>query len=99
MPDTGGVTTPCKWPHWMAIISPTWVSATGTKAGNYAIIGLNWKANCPRGEAPGASRTNSVLIFGRTLISGPTTSRRPCHSGPVQNDTSVAVGQCVYSGR
>lgn len=46
--------------------------ATGTKAGNYAIIGPNWKGNLPEGVKPlERSRTNSVLIFGRTLISGP----------------------------
>lgn len=45
---------------------------TGTKAGHYAIIGPNWKGTLPAGvtELP-RSRTDSALIFGRTLVYGP----------------------------
>jgi len=45
--------------------------ATGTKAGNYAIIGPNWAGALPPGvtELP-HSRTPYVLITGRTLVYG-----------------------------
>ena len=45
--------------------------ATGTKAGNYAIIGPDWKGNLPEGVKPlPSSRTPYALIVGRTLIYG-----------------------------
>ena len=45
---------------------------TGTKAGNYAIVGPHWKGTLPKDvKTVDPSRTNAVLIFGRTLISGP----------------------------
>ncbi|CAG2156619.1 hypothetical protein LMG26411_05317 [Cupriavidus numazuensis] len=46
--------------------------ATGPSAGSFAIVGPNWKGTLPRGvkQLP-PSRTNSVLILGRTLVRGP----------------------------
>ncbi|MCC7079960.1 MAG: DUF1254 domain-containing protein [Burkholderiales bacterium] len=45
---------------------------TGGKAGNFAIVGPNWKGTLPEGvKALPPSRTNSALIFGRTLVDGP----------------------------
>jgi hypothetical protein len=45
---------------------------TGGKAGSFAIVGPGWKGRLPAGvKALPASRTPSVLIFGRTLIDGP----------------------------
>jgi hypothetical protein len=45
---------------------------TGNRAGNYAIIGPNWKGTLPEGvKALPPSRTPYVLIFGRTLVYGP----------------------------
>jgi hypothetical protein len=46
-------------------------NTTGSKAGDYAIIGPNWKGTLPR-EVEGLPRstTPSVLIFGRTLVDG-----------------------------
>lgn len=45
---------------------------TGEKAGSFAIVGPNWKGTLPDGvKALPASRTNSVLMFGRTLVDGP----------------------------
>ncbi|PBC18646.1 DUF1254 domain-containing protein [Mesorhizobium sp. WSM4307] len=45
---------------------------TGGKAGSYAIIGPNWKGQLPAGvKSITPSRTNSVLILGRTLVDGP----------------------------
>lgn len=42
---------------------------TGTKAGNYAIMGPNWKGTLPVGvTALPRSRTNAALIIGRTLV-------------------------------
>jgi hypothetical protein len=44
---------------------------TGTKAGNYAIVGPNWKGKLPNDvKALDPSRTSAVLILGRTLVSG-----------------------------
>lgn len=44
---------------------------TGGAAGAFAIVGPNWKGQLPAGvQALPPSRTNSVLIFGRTLVEG-----------------------------
>lgn len=44
---------------------------TGNKAGNFAIVGPNWKGRLPQDvQAIPASRTPTVLIFGRTLVDG-----------------------------
>ena len=43
--------------------------ATGDKAGHYAIVGPDWKGSLPDGvQLLPASRTNSALMFGRTLV-------------------------------
>jgi hypothetical protein len=44
---------------------------TGTKAGNYAIVGPSWKGGLPSGvqQLP-PSRTPSAFILGRTLLKG-----------------------------
>ncbi|MFO1091267.1 MAG: DUF1254 domain-containing protein [Hyphomicrobiales bacterium] len=45
---------------------------TGGAAGTFAIVGPGWEGSLPPGLKPlPRSRTNSVLIFGRTLIDGP----------------------------
>jgi hypothetical protein len=45
---------------------------TGSKAGNFAIIGPGWKGDLPEGVKPlPASPTPFVLILGRTLVDGP----------------------------
>jgi hypothetical protein len=45
---------------------------TGGQAGHYAIIGPHWKGTLPdKVQALEPSRTNAVLIFGRTLVDGP----------------------------
>jgi hypothetical protein len=44
---------------------------TGGKAGNFAIVGPDWKGTLPDGvTALSPSRTPTVLIFGRTLVDG-----------------------------
>jgi len=44
---------------------------TGGKAGSFALVGPGWKGTLPDGvKAVPASRTPTVLIFGRTLIDG-----------------------------
>lgn len=44
---------------------------TGSKAGNFAIAGPDWNGELPEGvEKLESSPTNSVVIFGRTAISG-----------------------------
>ena len=44
---------------------------TGSKAGDFAIVGPNWEGTLPEGvqEIP-RSRTNSILILGRILVDG-----------------------------
>ncbi len=45
---------------------------TGTKAGNYAIVGPSWKRELPGGvQQLTPSRTPSAFILGRTLLRGP----------------------------
>jgi hypothetical protein len=45
---------------------------TGTKAGNYAIVGPSWKGELPSGvQQLTASRTPAAFILGRTLLRGP----------------------------
>ena len=44
---------------------------TGTKAGNYAIVGPDWKGTLPQGvKALPPSRTPYAIILGRTLVYG-----------------------------
>lgn len=44
---------------------------TGSRAGSFAIVGPNWKGTLPEGvKALPPSRTNSILILGRTLVDG-----------------------------
>lgn len=46
---------------------------TGSKAGHFAIVGPYWKGKLPKGvTALQRSRTNSILILGRTLVDGET---------------------------
>lgn len=46
---------------------------TGGKAGSFALVGPNWKGTLPDGmTALPQSRSNSILILGRTLVDGPT---------------------------
>jgi hypothetical protein len=45
---------------------------TGTKAGNYAIVGPSWNGELPAGvQRLTPSRTPSAFILGRTLLRGP----------------------------
>jgi hypothetical protein len=45
---------------------------TGGAAGSFAIVGPDWKGDLPAGVRPlTPSRTPYVLIFGRTLVDGP----------------------------
>ncbi len=44
---------------------------TGPKAGSFAIVGPDWKGELPDGvRALAPSRTNTILMFGRTLVDG-----------------------------
>jgi len=44
---------------------------TGEKAGSFALVGPDWKGTLPDGvKALPASRTPTVVIFGRTLVDG-----------------------------
>lgn len=45
--------------------------STGSQAGDFAIVGRNWKGTLPKGvTALPPSPTDSVLIFGRTAVRG-----------------------------
>jgi len=46
---------------------------TGGEPGSFAIVGPNWKGTLPEGvKALPSSRTNRILIYGRTLVDGET---------------------------
>ena len=69
--------------------------ATGTKAGNYAIIGPDWKGTLPEGvKALPPSSTPWASILGRTYMKdavGP--RRRAQDSGSIQAHAFLAMGQ------
>jgi len=45
---------------------------TGSEAGSFALVGPDWNGTLPEGvKALPVSRTNSILILGRTLVDGP----------------------------
>ncbi len=43
---------------------------TGTKAGDYLIVGPRWKEQVPGGMLPISTPSNSVLVLGRVLVYG-----------------------------
>jgi hypothetical protein len=46
--------------------------ATGSKAGNFAIVGPGWKGTLPAGvQALPRAQGNTVFMIGRTLVNGP----------------------------
>jgi hypothetical protein len=45
---------------------------TGSKAGSYALVGPDWHGTLPAGvKSLARSRTNAILVLGRTLVDGP----------------------------
>ena len=56
---------------WTEIFASPGKRTTGTKAGNFAIIGPGWKGTLPKGVKEIKATTNTVWIIGRTQTNGP----------------------------
>ena len=56
---------------WTNVFASPGKRTTGTKAGNFAIVGPNWKGTLPQGVKELISPTNTVVIGGRTQANGP----------------------------
>jgi hypothetical protein len=56
---------------WTNVFASPGKRTTGTKAGNFAIVGPNWTGTLPKGVKELKSPTNTVLIAGRTQANGP----------------------------
>ena len=69
--------------------------ATGTKAGNYAIVGPDWKGNAARGRKGAAAVVDALGYHpGPHLREGCVRSRRRAqNSGQIQTHASLAMGQ------
>ena len=72
VPDTGGryYLMPML-DAWTDVFATPGARTTGTKAGDFAITGPNWKGNLPAGVQEIKSPTNMVWILGRTQTNGP----------------------------
>lgn len=55
---------------WTDIIADPGTRTTGTKAGDFAITGPNWKGQLPEGVIEYKSPTNLVWLIGRTYCTG-----------------------------
>lgn len=55
---------------WTDVIASPGTRTTGTKAGDFAITGPNWKGSLPEGVKEIKSPTNMLWILGRTYSSG-----------------------------
>ena len=69
--------------------------ATGTKAGNYAIVGPDWKGTLPEGmKALPPSSTPWATILGRTYVKDASDlDAAQQNSGSIQTHASIAMGQ------
>ncbi len=56
---------------WTNVIASPGKRTTGTKAGNFAIVGPNWSGTLPDGIKEVKSPTNTAMIAGRTQANGP----------------------------
>ena len=56
---------------WTNVVGSPGKRTTGTKAGNFAIVGPNWKGTLPDGVREVKSPTNTAIIAGRTQANGP----------------------------
>jgi hypothetical protein len=56
---------------WTNVVGSPGKRTTGTKAGNFAIVGPNWKGTLPDGMKEVKSPTNTAIIAGRTQANGP----------------------------
>lgn len=55
---------------WTDVFASPGKRTTGTKAGNFAIVGPNWQGKLPKGVKEIKSPTNMVWILGRTQTNG-----------------------------
>ena len=56
---------------WTNVVGSPGKRTTGTKAGNFAIVGPNWKGRLPDGMKEVKSPTNTAIVAGRTQANGP----------------------------
>jgi hypothetical protein len=56
---------------WTNVVGSPGKRTTGTEAGNFAIVGPNWKGTLPDGVKEVKSPTNTAIIAGRTQANGP----------------------------
>src|SRR5262249_31923166 len=72
VPDTGGryYLLPML-DMWTDVFSVVGSRTTGTKAGNYALVGPGWNGTLPNGLTKIAAPTSTIWILGRTQTNGP----------------------------
>ena len=56
---------------WTNVFTSPGKRTTGTKAGEFAIVGPNWTGTLPQGMTAYRSPTNTAMIAGRTQANGP----------------------------
>jgi hypothetical protein len=56
---------------WTNVVASPGKRTTGTRAGNFGIVGPNWKGTLPDGIEEVRSPTNTAIIAGRTQANGP----------------------------
>jgi hypothetical protein len=56
---------------WTNVFASPGKRTTGTKAGNFAVVGPNWKGTLPAGFKQLRAPTNITMIAGRTQANGP----------------------------
>ena len=55
---------------WLDVVGIVGRRTTGTRAGDYVIVGPQWKGTVPEGMRTIASPSNSLLAIGRVLVEG-----------------------------
>ncbi len=55
---------------WLDVIAIVGRRTTGTRAGEYLIVGPDWQGTVPEGVTKIASPSNSLLAIGRVLVEG-----------------------------
>ncbi len=55
---------------WLDVVGMVGRRTTGTRAGDYVIVGPQWKGTVPEGMRTIASPSNSLLAIGRVLVEG-----------------------------
>ncbi|HUB07973.1 MAG TPA: DUF1254 domain-containing protein [Myxococcales bacterium] len=55
---------------WLDVVAIVGRRTTGTRAGDYAIVGPRWNGTVPEGMTKIVSPSNSLLALGRVLVEG-----------------------------